>query len=151
MQRFLAQDIFEDGQTADEGQPDRAESDAGDNEVSDTDDAEMPARTGSLGMGYKRPGTPDSLQQLLDGWSDDSSDDDPGADASPARGEPARPKRTRDETEPAGVGSSRWQPMKGQPAKKKAKAPPAKGTLVDAPLDILPLRYKMPVLPTLHG
>ena len=41
--------------------------------------------------------------------------------------------------------------MKGQPAKKKAKAPPAKGTLLDAPLDIPPLRYKMSSLPTLHG
>ena len=125
--------------------------DADDNEVSDADDADTPARMGSLGMGYKRLGTPDSLQQLLDRWSDDSSDDDLGADASPARGEPARPKRTRDETEPAVVGPSRRQPMKGQPAKKKAKAPPAKGTLIDAPLDIPPLWYRMPSLPTLHG
>ena len=39
MQRFLAQDILEDGQTADKGQPDRAESDAGDNKISDIDDA----------------------------------------------------------------------------------------------------------------
>ena len=61
MQCFLAQDIFEDSQTANEGQPDRAESDAGDNEVSDTEDADTPAWTGSLGMGYERPGTPDSL------------------------------------------------------------------------------------------
>ena len=151
MQRFLAQDILEDGQTADEGQPDRAGLDADDNEVSDADDADTPARTGSLGMGYKRPGTPDSLQQLLDGWSDDSSDDDLGADASPARGEPARPKRTRDEAEHAGAGPSRQQLTKGQPAKKKAKALPAKGTLIDAPLDIPPLRYRMPSLPTLHG
>ena len=111
----------------------------------------MLARTGSLGMGYKRPSTPNSLQQLLDRWSDDSPDDDLGADASPARGEPTRPKRTRDEIETAGVGLSRRQPMKGQPAKKKAKAPPAKGTLIDAPLDIPPLRYRMPSLPTLHG
>ena len=43
MQRFLTQDIFKDSQTADEGQPDRAETDSGDNEVSDTDDAETPA------------------------------------------------------------------------------------------------------------
>ena len=61
MQCFLAQNILEDGQNAEDGQPDRAASDADDNEVSDADDADTPARTGSLGMGYKRPGTPDSL------------------------------------------------------------------------------------------
>ena len=41
--------------------------------------------------------------------------------------------------------------MKGQAAKKKTKVPPAMGTLVEAPLDVAPLWYKMPVLPILHG
>ena len=53
MQRFIAQGILEDGQTSVEGEPDRMESDTADNEFSDTDDADTPARTTSLGMGYK--------------------------------------------------------------------------------------------------
>ena len=68
-----------------------------------------------------------------------------------AQEEAARPKCTRDQAEHAGEGPSRRQPAKGQAAKKKAKAPPAMGTLVEAPLDVAPLRYKMPVLPILHG
>ena len=51
MQRFIAQGILEDGQTSAGGEPDQTESDADDNEFSDTDDADMPARTASLGMG----------------------------------------------------------------------------------------------------
>ena len=72
MQRFLAQGIFEDGQTSAEGEPDRTESDADDNEFSDNDNVDTPARTASLGMGYKRPGTPDSSQRFLNEWADDS-------------------------------------------------------------------------------
>ena len=102
-------------------------------------------------MGYKWPGMPDSLQKFLDEWDDDSSARDLGADVDPTRERAAQPKRTRDGAEHAGEGPSRRQLAKGQAAKKKAKVPPAMGTLVEAPLDILPLRYKMPVLPVMHG
>ena len=43
MQCFIAQGIFEDGQTSAEGEPDQTESDAADNEFSDTDDVDTPA------------------------------------------------------------------------------------------------------------
>ena len=143
LQRFIAQGIFEDGQTSAEGQPDRAESDADDNEFSDADDDDTPGRVASLGMGFKRPGAPDSLQKFMDEWDDDSSASDLGADSHPAREETDRPKRTRDEAEHVGEGPSRRHPAKGQGATKKAKAQPARGTLVEAPLDIPPLRYMM--------
>ena len=87
----------------------------------------------------------------MDEWADDSSASDVSADANPAREEAARPKRTRDEAEHAGEGPSRRQPMKGLAAKKKVKAPPVMGTLVEVPLDVAPLRYKMPVLPVMYG
>ena len=102
-------------------------------------------------MGYKRPGTPDSLQQLLDEWDTDSSVGDLGADLHPAPEEVAQPKRTRDEAVFVGEGPSRQQSVKGQGPKKKARAQLAMGTLVEAPLDIPPLRYMMPVRPVVVG
>ena len=102
-------------------------------------------------MGYKQPGTPDSLQQLLDEWDSDSSAGDLGADVHKAPEEVAQPKRTRDEAEFIGEGPSRRQPVKGQGPKKKAKAQPTMGTLVEAPLDIPPLWYMMTVLPVMAG
>ena len=106
LQLFIAQGIFEDGQASAEGQPDRTESDADDNEFSDANDADTPSQTDSLGMGYKKPGTPDSLQKFLDEWADDSSASDLGADADPTQERAARPKRTWDEAEHAGEGPS---------------------------------------------
>ena len=54
LQLFIAQRDFEDGQTSAEARPDRAESNADDNEVSEADDEDTPAQTASLGMGFKR-------------------------------------------------------------------------------------------------
>ena len=99
-----------------------------------------------MGMGFKRSGTPDSLQRFLDEWADDSSASDLGADVNPAPEAVAWPKRTRDEAKHADKG-----PFRQQPDKKNEKAPPVMGTLVEAPLDVAPLRYKMPVLPVMHG
>ena len=65
--------------------------------------------------------------------------------------EVAQPKHMRDEAEFVSEGPSRRQPVKGQGPKKKARAQPAMGTLVEAPLDIPPLRYMMPVLPVVAG
>ena len=121
---------------------------------SDADDEDTPARTASLGMGFKRPGTSDSLQKNLDEWGDstNSSSGDLGADSHPAPKKAAAMKRTRDEAELVGEGLSRRQPTKGQgPQKKKTRVPPAARILMDAPLDIPPLRYMMPTLPIVAG
>ena len=100
MQRFLVQRIFEDGQTSVEGRPDRAESDQGDNELSDADDADTPARTASLGMGYKQPGTPDSLEEFLAAGDDTATSPAAtlDADAPPAPKRTVSVKRPWDET-----------------------------------------------------
>ena len=92
MQRFLAQRVFEDGQASVEGRPDRAESDQGDNELSDTDDVGTPARTASLGMGYKQPGTPDSLEEFLAAGDDTATSPAATVDADAPR---LRRKRLR--------------------------------------------------------
>ena len=65
----------------------------------------------SLGMGFKRPGTPDSLQKFLDEWGDstNSSSGDLDADSHPDPKKAAATKRARDEAELAGEGPSRRQ------------------------------------------
>ena len=151
LQLFIAQREFEDGQTSAEGQPDRAESDADDNEVSDADDEDTPARTASLGMGYKKPGTPDSLQRFMDEWSDDISDSSAGklsADSRSAPKKAAKKKHARDEVELTGEGPSRVQPAGGQkPKKKNIKAAPDARVLEEVPMEIPPLRFMMPNIP----
>ena len=104
-------------------------------------------------MGFKRPGTPNSLQIVLDEWgyNTDSSADGLGADSHPAPKKAAKTKRAQDEAELVGEGPSWRQPTKGQGPKKKAKEKPAARTLVDAPLDIPSLRYMMPAFPVVAG
>ena len=153
MQRFLAQRVFEDGQASAEGRPDRAESDQGDNELSDADDAETLARTASLGMGYKQPGTPDSLEEFLAAGDDTATSPAAtlDADAPPAPKKTAPVKRPRDEAGIVGEGTSRQQVDKGQGPPKKAKAKPAAVRLEEAPLDIPPLRFMMLKFPVVAG
>ena len=153
MQRFLAQTVYEDGQASAGGRPDRAESDVGDNEVSDSDDAETPARTADLGLGYTRSGTRDSLESFLDGFDDTASSpatiSEPDAPPAPTR--TAAAKRPRDEAGLTDEGPSRPQAGKGHGVFKKAKAKPTAPRLEEAPLDIPPLRFMMPKFPTVAG
>ena len=153
MQRFLAQNVFEDDQASEGGRPDRAESDVGDNEISDSDDADTPARTADLGLGYKQSGTPDSLESFLADYDDTAAS--PAAisdsDAPPAPKKTAPAKRPRDEAGGAGEGTSRPQVGKGHGIFKKAKAKSAMARLEEAPLDIPPLRFMMPKFPTVAG
>ena len=153
MQRFLAQNVFKDGQASAGGRPDRAESDVGDNEISDSDDANTPARTADLGLGYKQPGMPDSLEEFLAAGDDTATSPatTPDADAPPAPKKTAPAKRPRDEAGGAGEGPSRPQAGKGHGIFKKAKAKPAVARLEEAPLDIPPLRFMMPKFPTVAG
>ena len=111
MQRFLAQNIFKDGQASAGARPNRAESDDGDNEVSDSDDADTPARMADLGRGYKQPGTPDSLEEFLAAGDDTATSPAAtlDADAPPAPRKTAPAKRPRDEAGGAGEGTSRPQ------------------------------------------
>ena len=105
-------------------------------------------------MGFKRPGMPDSLQRFLDEWGDDddSTTGDLGADSHPIPEKAVKTKRARDEAKLVSEGPSRRQSTKGQgPPKKKTRAPPAARVLMDAPLDIPPLRYMMPTLPIVTG
>ena len=153
MQRFLAQNIFEDGQASAGGRPDRAESDDGDNEISDADDEDTQARTTDLGMGYKQPGTPDSLKEFLAAGDDTATSPAAtlDADAPPAPKPTAPAKRPRDEAGSVGEGTSRQQVGKGHGPSKKAKAKPAMARLEEAPLDIPPLRFMMPKFPVMAG
>ena len=107
----------------------------------------------SLGMGFERPGTPDSMKNFLDEWGDitASSSGDPGADSHPTPKKAAATKRACNEAELDGEGPSRRQLTKGQGPKKKAKAKPAARTLVEAPFDIPPLWFMMPTFPVVAG
>ena len=145
--------MYEDGQSSEGGRPDRAESDVGDNEVSDSDDADTPARTADLGLGYTRSGTRDSLESFLAEFDDAASSpatlSEP--DAPPAPTKTAAVKRPRDEAGPTGGGPSRHKAGKGHGVSKKAKAQRTAPRLEEAPLDIPPLRFLLPKLPTVAG
>ena len=153
MQRFLAQNVFEDGQASEGGRPDRAELDVGDNEVSDSDDADTLARTADLGLGYKQSGTRDSLESFLAEYDDTAAS--PAAisepDAPPAPKKTAAAKRPQDEAGLTGEGPSRPQAGKGHGVFKKAKAKPTAPRLEEAPLDIPPLRFMLPRFPMVAG
>ena len=142
--------MYEDGQASEGGRPDRAESDAGDNEISDSDDADTSARTADLGLGYKQSGTRDSLESFLAEYDDTAASpaalSEPDAPPAPKKTVPA--KRPRDE---AGEGPSRPQAGKGHEPFKKAKAKPAAVRLEEAPLNIPPLRFSLPKFPTVAG
>ena len=153
MQRFLAQNIFKDDQASMGGRPDRAESDDGDNEISDADDADTLARTADLGMGYKQLGTPDSLEEFLAAGDDTATSPAAtlDADAPPAPKKTAPAKRPQDEAGGVGEGTSHQQVGKGHGPSKKAKEKPAGARLEEAPLDIPPLRFMMPKFPMVAG
>ena len=145
MQHFLTQNVFEDGQASTQGRPDRAESDSGDNELSDSEDSDTPARTATPSKGSKPPGTPDSLEEFLADYDDTADAGQTDAPAAPPK-VPTPKKRPREE-----AGTSRQQAGKGQGPSKKAKATPAAVRLEETALNIPPLRYRMPSFPTVAG
>ena len=152
MQRFLAQNVYEDGQATDEGRRDRSESDVGDNEVSDSDDADTPARTADLGLGFKKSGTHSSMESFLAEYDDTASSpatfSEPDAPPAPTKAAPT--KRPREEAGQGGEGPSRQHTGKGHGLFRK-KAKPTIGRLEEAPLDIPPLRFRMPSFPSVAG
>ena len=145
MQLFLAQNVFEDGQTSARGRPDRAESDSRDNEISDSESPDSPAQTALSAKDARRPGPADSLEEFLADFDDTAGSDQADAPAAPPKALTPK-KRPREE-----AGTSHQQAGKGQGPSKKAKAKPAAARLEEIPLDIPPLRFKMPSFPTVAG